>query len=342
VVIILPIGIAIDIAEKIDKFLNNTDLTFWIILKDYYQHFVITYSNMFLPLAIFLAVVLFTSKLAANTEIIAMHSAQISFNRLLYPYILGALLFTSYSLVMNHFFVPKSNYLFTKFDREFIYKKRDDKFLKDISMQLGPQDYFYIRTFTVDQNRGSDIVYEHYEGTELKYRLKANSLKWKEEDSIYTLSNYTKRHIMHNRDILESGVKMDTTFNFYPKDLYYIDYLAKEMNSPELYDYIKVSEARGVKNLNPYKVELHKRTSLPFSTFILTLLAVSLSHKKKRGGTGLNIALGIGLAFVYIFFMKITEVLGAVAGAPTFFMVWLPNILFGIMAFLVYRHAARQ
>ena len=194
----------------------------------------------------------------------------------------------------------------------------------------------------MEQSRGSDLVFESYDGIHLKYRLKANSIKFNENDSTYQLSNYTKRYIGEENDVISTGMQMDTVFNFFPKDLYYEDYLAKEMKSPALYHYISLSENRGVKNLNPYRVELQKRTSLPLSTFILTMIAVSLSVKKKRGGTGINLALGIGIAFVYIFFMKITEVLGAVAGSNAYFLVWLPNLIFGILAILLYRYASRQ
>lgn len=342
IIIILPVGIAIDISERIDKFLHEPELTFWIIVRDYYQHFIITYANQFLPLALFLAVILFTSKLADNTEVIAMHSAQISFNRFLYPYLVGAITVTVFSLFMNHFIVPRSNFKFTKFDRQYLAKKNDNRFLVDLSLQLGKSDYLFMKSFIVDQDRGSDLVFEHYDSIYLKYRLKASSVKWNQNDSTYTLSNYTKRYMFKDKDILSSGNQMDTVFNFYPKDLVYEDYLAKEMKSPELYKYIRLSEKRGVKSLNPYKVELQKRTSLPFSTFILTMIAVALSGKKKRGGIGMNLAIGIGVAFIYIFFMKITEVLGAVAGANTYLLVWLPNIIFGIVAILLYRYASKQ
>jgi lipopolysaccharide export system permease protein len=340
--IIMPIGIAIDIAERIDKFLHEPDLNFWVILEDYYQHFIITYANQFLPLALFLAVVIFTSRLANDTEFIAMHSAQISFNRLLYPFFIGALSIAVFSLFMNHFIVPRSNYKFIVFDRKYLGKKFDDKFLTDITLQLGPNDYLFMKSFTVDQVRGSDVVYERYDSIYLKYRLKANSIKFNENDSTYRLSNFKKRYIYPDKDVIKSGQQMDTIFNFFPKDLTTAGYLAKEMKSPDLSQYIQLSKDRGVKNLNAYKVELLKRSSLPFSAFILTMIAVALSVKKKRGGTGMNIAIGIGLAFIYIFFMKITEVLGAVAGENPYFLVWLPNIIFGVLAILFYRNAAKQ
>jgi len=342
VVIILPIGIAIDISEKIDKFLHHTELSFWIIIEDYYQHFIITYGNQFLPLALFIAVILFTSKLAGNTEIIAMHSAQISFNRLLFPYFLGALIVGGILLYMNHYIVPASNAQFTKFQNKYIFNKPDKNAISDISLQLGDSDYIFIKSFRLKNNNGSNFMYEHYEGTALKYKLTASKIKWVKKDSSYQLIQYSKRHLREGSDKIETGQKMDTVFDFQPKDLLYIDYLSKEMPSPKLYDYIQLSKKRGVKNLNPYKVELQKRTSLPFSAFILTMIAVALAAKKRRGGIGINLAIGIGLAFIYIFFMKITEVLGAVAGANTLLLVWIPNVIFGAMAVYLYFKASQK
>lgn len=342
ITIILPIGIAIDISEKIDKFIHHNELTLWIILEDYYQHFIITYGNMFLPLALFIAVILFTSKLANNTEITAMHSAQMSFNRLLYPYFLGALIVAVFSLFMNHFIVPNSNQKFTYFNRKYISSKKEANTIQNISLQLGESNYLFIKSFWMQRNKGTEFMYEYYEGTQLVYRLKATNIVWNKEDSTYTLNNYSKRYLRKGVDIIESGKKMDTVFNFYPKDLHYIDYLAKEMKSPDLNNYIKLSKQRGVKNLNPYKVELQKRSSLPFSSFILTMIAVALSSRKRRGGIGINLALGVALAFIYIFFMKITEVLGAVAGAHTLSLVWFPNIIFGVLAAFLYWRASKR
>ena len=340
--IILPIGIAIDVSEKIDKFLNHTDLTFWVILRDHYQHFIITYGNMFLPLALFIAVILFTSKLASNTEIIAMHSAQMSFNRLLYPYFLGALIIAIFSLYMNHFVVPDSNEKFTKFYRTYIRPKKEANTIHNISLQLGEKDYIFIKSFWMQRNKGSNFMYEHYEGTKLTYRLKAANIQWREKDSTYRLSTYKKRYLYEGNDVIESGKTLDTIFDFYPKDLLYLDYLAKEMTSPYLYEYIKLSKKRGVKNLNPYKVELQKRSSLPFSSFILTMIAVALAAKKKRGGIGINLAAGVALAFLYIFFMKISEVLGAIADANTLLLVWFPNMIFGVLAMFLYWNASKK
>ena len=177
--------------------------------------------------------------------------------------------------------------------------------------------------------------------TEIQQQMKDN-IKWIEKDSTYTLINYKKRYILSDRDSIKSGIKLDTTFNFMPHDLVNIDYMAKEMNSIKLNQYIKQSRERGVGNLNTYLVEFHKRTSLPISSYILTFLAVSLASKKRRGGMGVNLAIGITLMFLYVFFLKIAEVLGAGADTNSFFMVWFPNIFFGCIATYLYFDNAKN
>jgi lipopolysaccharide export system permease protein len=147
--------------------------------------------------------------------------------------------------------------------------------------------------------------------------------------------------LYQKKDSIEVGKKLDTTFNFFPKDLQYVDYLANEMPSFQLYKHIKASEDRGVKNLNKYRVELYSRTTLPVSSIILTVIAASLASRKRRGGIGVNLASGISLMFMYVFFMKITEVLGAAATYNPLFMVWVPNILFGLTAIYLYYNAKR-
>ena len=334
---LIPIAIAINISEKIDKFLRNTDLSVYEIIKDYYFHFIIIYGNTFMPLALFIAVIFFTSKLAGNTEIIAIHSARISFKRFLRPYFIGATIVTVFSLLMNHFIVPNSNKIYDEFERTYITtKKIDVNQIHNSNLQLGPNDYIYIKTFTINRNIGFNFSYEHYDGLELKYKILGDNIKWIEKDSSYRITNYSKRRLINGKNMIESGTKLDTVFDFTPKDLLYVDYLAKEMPSHKLNSFIKQSRDRGISNLNTYIVEYHKRTSLPVSSYILTFIAVILASKKRRGGMGLNLAIGISLMFVYVFFMKVAEVLGASAESNPLFMVWLPNIVFGALAIYLY------
>lgn len=341
--LLLPIAIAIDVSEKVDKFLRFPELTLYVILKDYYLNFIVIFGNTFMPLALFIAIIFFTSKIANNTEVIAIHSAKISFQRFLKPYFIGATLITAIALLMNHFVVPNSNKIFEEFNRKYLsQKKYDTNYLMNINLQLSPDNYVFFKNFTVDRNIGYGFSFEHYNGTQLKYKLFADNIKFNEKDSTYQLTNFKKRYIFSKKDSILSGVRLDTTFNFIPTDLLSIDYMAKEMNSIKLNSYINQSKQRGVSNLNVYLVELYKRTSLPISSYILTLLAVSLASKKRRGGMGINLAIGITLMFLYVFFLKIAEVLGATADSNPFLMIWFPNVIFGIIAIYLYFKNAKN
>ncbi len=331
--ILIPIAVAIDIAEKIDKFLRNDTLTFLEIVNDYYKNFIIYYANTFMPLALFIAVIIFTSKLSNNTEIVAINSSQISFIRFLYPYFVGATLVTIVALLMNHYVVPASSKTRKKFERTYLKKqKHKDKTVQEFSLQLNDSTYIYIDKYNLKNNTGTNFTMDTYDGFKLKSRFSSDNINWKEKDKTFKITNWKYRKIFNDRDSLSSGKKIDTTFAFTPKDLNYKSALAQEMPSPELAEFISLSKKRGVKNLNAYLVEFYKRTSLPLASYILTLIAVALAYKKRRGGMGVNLALGITIMFIYVFFLKVGEVLGGVAGANSLLNVWMPNIVFGCFA----------
>ena len=342
--ILIPIAIAIDVSEKIDNFLEHPNLGLNEILTDYYINFIIYYTNTFMPLALFIAVILFTSKLSNNTEIIAITNAKVSFTRFLYPYFLGATLITFLSLAMNHFVVPNSSKVRKAFEKKYIKsskQKNELKYVSDFSLQLTDSTYIFIRNFNIENNVGYDFNSETYNGLELKSKLSADNIKFNDADSTFTLNRWRKRLVYNDRDSIFSGNKLDTIFNFTPRDLIYKSAFAQEMPSNELVAFINISKKRGVKNLNAYLVELYKRTSLPIASYILTIIAVALAFRKRRGGTGVNLAVGVGIMFLYIFFMKVGEVLGSVAGVNSLSYVWIPNILFGSIAIYLYFHARK-
>ncbi len=342
--ILVPVIIAVDISEKIDKFLRHADLTAEIIIRDYYVNFIVNIGNMILPLALFISVLFFTSRLASDTEIIAINSSKISFTRFLKPYFIGATIVTILSLLLNHFIVPQSSKVYTEFSNTYIKtKKKDLNMIQNINLQLSPNDYIYIRNFNMKSEVGYDFSYERYDGIKLIQKLASDKIKFTKNDSVssYRLSGYYKRILTQENDIISTGKQMDTLFNFLPKDLLHIESFAKEMKTPELMDYITVSKERGRGNLNTYLVELYKRTSLPISSYILTLIAVCLGSIKRRGGIGMNLAIGISMMFIYVFLMKIVEVLGASADSSPFIMVWIPNILFGIIGIYLFNQARK-
>ncbi|WP_083629192.1 LptF/LptG family permease [Tenacibaculum agarivorans] len=338
--ILIPIAVAIDISEKIDKFLRHEDLTFFEIVNDYYKNFVIYYANTFMPLAVFLAVIIFTSRLANNTEIVAINSSQISFTRFLFPYFIGATIVTVLAFGMNHYVVPESSKTRRSFENTYLKKKRyKDQLVNDFSLQLNDSTYIFIQSYNLKSNSGSNFSTEVYDGLKLKYKLIADHIRW--NDSLFRLNNWKERKIFKDYDSIFSGSTLDTTFAFTPKDFNYKSTMSQEMPSDELSEFIAISKKRGVKNLNAYLVELYKRTSLPLATYILTIIAAALAHKKRRGGIGVNLAFGIGVMFVYVFFLKVAEVLGAVAGANSLLNVWMPNIIFGIYGLYLYYNARK-
>lgn len=337
--VFIPIAIAIDVSEKIDKFIT-ANLGFAQVVQEYYLNFIIYYSNTFLPLALFISVIMFTSKLASQTEIVAINSAQISFTRFLYPYLIGSVVVCGYALFMNHYIVPATQKEFIQFEQDYLKKKKGNQNrITDVGLQLDKDNYIFMTSFNPSTGRGNNFTYERYEGLKLAEVIGANSIKIL-NDSTYRLNSYKKRIIDHEgADFIESGLRMDTIFSFKAQDLEFSGKKSRELTTPELNEFINTAERRGVKNLNNYYVERYQRTSLPFSAFILTLIAVSLSSKKKRGGLGVNLAIGIGLMFLYVFFMKVGTVLGSVAGANAMLYVWMPNIMFGILSIYLYIRA---
>lgn len=338
--ILIPVIIVIDTGDKIDKFLRNTDLTVGRIISEYYVNFIINIGNMILPLALFVAVLLFTSKMAGNTEIIAMNSAKISFTRFLKPYLIGATIVAILSLGLNHFIVPKSSKVYSNFSNTYL-KNRPVNYdhISNINLQLSKTEYVYLKTFDMKRNIGVDFSYERFEGNKLVEKLMADRITFKPKDTIFRITNYYKRIIGAGDDEISYGRRMDTIFNFRPDDLLHIDLFAKEMQTLELLEYIETSKSRGRSSLNVYYVELYKRTSLSVAVFILTLIAAALGAVKRRGGIGLNLVAGVSLVFLYVFLLKIVEVVGGAPDSYPLFMVWLPNLLFGIIAIFLYFRA---
>ncbi|MFT4683893.1 MAG: lipopolysaccharide export system permease protein [Flavobacteriales bacterium] len=341
--ILIPVIVAFNYAEKVDKFLRNDELTAGVIFQDYYINFVINIGNMILPLALFISVLFFTSKLAGNTEIIAINNAKISFKRFLWPYFIGATLVTILSLMLNHFIVPQSSKIYNKFDNQYLRNNpKNYDVVRNINLQLSDNEYVYIKSYHLKNNSGVDFCYEKYEGLKLKQKLIADNIRFVKKDSTFRLLKYYDREIIDDGDdIISYGRRLDTVYNFKPRDLLHIDTFAKEMRTPELIEYIEFSEARGRGNLNVYLVELYKRTSLPISSYILTLIAVALGSVKRRGGVGVNLTIGVVIMFIYVFLLKIVEVLGAGANASPLLLVWLPNILFSFVAIYLYFNARK-
>lgn len=342
-IMFIPIGIIIDVSEKINKMIARKVPVKEILV--YYGDFTIYFANLLFPIFLFLSVIWFTSKLANNTEIIAILSSGISFNRFLKPYIIGATIVCIFALLMGFFLVPKASKGFNDFRYNYLSKDSRTRESTDIFRQLNTQgkitEYIYVSNYNYTNNVGFSFTYEKFNDNKLLYKVTASRIKYNEETKDYTLYNYKKRTIEKLNDRLESTEKKTIKYNFEPDDLTPLFYVAETMTVGQLYKFIEKEKARGNSNMNSYLVVFYKKFSLPISAFILTIIAVAVSAMKRRGGMGVNLAIGIVVAFTFIFFDK---VFGTIAEKSTFsplLAVWIPNILFGLLAVYLLRNAKR-
>lgn len=339
IIMLLAIAIVIDISEKVDDFIKS-GVSSSEIIWDYYVNFMLFYGNMFMPLVVFLAAILFTSKMAEQSEIIAYLAGGISFNRLLFPYFIAATILAILSLVLNHQVLPKANAVRKEFESKYIERKKSQRF-ENIHRQINHDEYIYIRSFNTESNRGFNFSLEKFEGTMLKFKLSSDYINFNPEDSIYRLRNWKMRYLSSSNDIISNGYQKDTTFTFLPKDLTPKEYIAETMTYTELNEFIDEQRFRGAENLSSYLVENYRRTSMPISTYILTLIAVSLAYRRKRGGMGMNIAVGLLLMVLYVFFMRIADTFAIKDDFHPLLAVWIPNIIFGLLSLYLYNNAKK-
>lgn len=336
--ILIPIAVVIDVSEKVDKFLRHPNLSLFEILYDYYLNFILYYGNTFLPLATFIACILFTSKMANNTEVVAISSANISFTRFLRPFFMGATVLMLIALSMNHFVVPRGNGIKYAFEEKYIFSERniDRMLVQNFNLQLNDSTKIFIKNFVLTSNRGFNFSHTLFRDNQVKEKIVAESIVWRPKTQDFEIRNFYHRKVGTKKDIITRGDVKYMKLDFSPSDLLISDSKSMEMTSDKLNTFIDKSEKRGVKNLNAYKVELYQRTSLPISSYVLTLIAVALASRKKRGGTGINLAIGLGLMFMYVFFMKVAKVLGSAPDYNPLIMAWLPNIVFASIAIYLY------
>lgn len=335
----IPIGIVVDVSEKINKILAKK-VPVLEVLK-YYGDFTIYFANMLFPILLFLSVIWFTSKLANNTEIIAILSSGISYTRFLRPYIIGATLISLFALVMGVFLVPGASKGFNDFRYTYLKNNPEIRQSQDVYKQISDDEYIYVSSFNYISSNGYNFTLEKFKDNKLEYKVTANSISWNAKDSTYTLRDYVKRTVGEMEDVIERRPETRFRYNFMPDDLTPTIYVAETMTLGELNKFIDKERDRGSGNINTYLVVLYKKYSIPVSAFILTIIAVAVSSMKRRGGMGVNLAVGIGLAFTFIFFDKVFGTMAEKSSIPPILAVWFPNITFGILAIYLLRNAKR-
>ena len=335
----VPIAIIVNLADNIDKILAN-EVPFNLV-AEYYFNFTIYFSSSLLLLFCFHSVIWFTSKLASDTEVIAFLSSGISFFRFLRPFLIGAFIIATITFLVGLFIVPNASKDFNEFSYKYLKGSRKSYDSKNIYRQISPNDFIYLSQFNPKSNVGSNFTLEHFENNILKYKIESSNIRYLPSDSLFRLSNYSKRIIGEGDDIIINKRKLDTSFSFKLKDLLPIKYIAETLSYTELVSFIEQEKSRGSSNIGRYQLVKYKKWSIPFSVFVLTIIAFSVSSAKRRGGTGVNLAFGIVVAMVFVFFDKVFGVLAQQSDFSPLLAVWLPNILFSILAIYLLYHAKK-
>ena len=338
IAIIIVIAVIFDFNENIDKLTQSHASA--LKIAQYYGNFVPYFANLFSPLFVFIAVIFFTSKLADNSEIIAMKSTGMSFKRLLRPYMFTAALIAASSFALGAYVIPKSNVARVNFQNRYIKKKTDITSVDNVQMQVDTGVVAYITHFDNVTKSGYGFSLDKFVEKKLDSHLTAQSIQYdtlSDHRFSWTLRSYEIRTLKGMREVLKRGERIDTTIVMEPKDFFYVRDQEQTLTLPELRDFIDRQKLRGVSNISKYEVEYYKRFAMPFAAFILTIIGVCLSSQKRKGGMGISLGSGLALSFAYILFQTISASFANNAGLDASIAVWIPNVVFAIIALVLYR-----
>jgi lipopolysaccharide export system permease protein len=336
---IILIVVVFDVNEKIDKFMAP-EVTLKEIILDYYVNFIPYFLSMFASLFTFIAVIFFTSRLADRSEIIAMLSTGMSFDRLMTPYGISAGIIALSMFILSAYIIPPANEKRLEFEYNYIKKGKKIEYANNVQLEVEPGIFAYFDRYNNSSRMGYSFSLERFEGKSLVSRLTANSIKY---DSLYnwTIIDYIIRDFDGMSERRTTGTRCDTTLKFVPADFLISENDCETMTSPELAEYIERQKKRGIGNIQTFEIEYHKRFANVFSFFILTAIGVSLSSYRKKGGMGLNIGVGLGLSFSYILFMTVTSSFAVSGLVSPMIASWIPNIVYTFIAIYLYRKAPR-
>ena len=338
ILIAVLIVVIFDLSEKIDKFLTK-QIPLKEIVFDYYAGFIPWIVNSFSPLFVFISAIFFTSKMAQNSEIVAMLSGGISFRRLMAPYMFSAGVIALLSLLLGLYVIPPANKHRLDFENKYIKTQAiaaDN--MRNIHYQIAPGEFVYVEQFSRWANTAYRFTLEHIENHKIVSKISAESAAWDSTRGGWTLKNYFIRDFYGESEMVRTGRQLDTVINLTLEDFYRRQNAVESMSGRDLNDLIEVQRLRGDALIKRSLIEKNSRIAMPFSAFVLTVIAVSLSSRKKRGGLGLNIGIGLALSFSYILFMKFSQmfVTKGIIASPAL-ALWIPNILFAIVAVIIYK-----
>ena len=337
--LVMSVAVVFDISEKTEDFAKMS-ASLPEIITDYYFNFVVYYANLFSGLFIFLAVLIFTSRLAHRSEVIALLSSGVSFRRFMWPYFLAATFLTGMALWINHSVLPRANRTRLAFEEMHIFmpfQVRGQHFHREIA----PGVIAYCQGYDVNSHTATRFSLEQWNDRKLESKLLSDRAVYDTTNGKWLVIDYTIRHFTDHGERIVKGAQMDTLIPFVPSDMGRRNEVVSTMTTPELDRFIASELQRGSDKVAFAEIERHQRSSYPFASYVFTLIGLSISSRKVRGGTGAHLALGVLLILLYIFAMKLTTVAATNAGLSPLVAVWIPNVLFGLVGLWIYRNAPK-
>lgn len=333
------VAVVFDVSERLDDFMKHK-APFSKIVFEYYAGFVPFYLNMLSPLINFIAVIFFTAKMADQTEIVPILSGGMSFNRFIRPYMVAATVIFALNFAFSVYIIPRTNKLKVGFERIYI-KPVENNTKSSTHMQIDSNSYVYIDNFDNNRKVGYNFVLEKFQGGEMAEKLMADRIVWDSVKNNWRIENYTVRIVDSLKEEMRKGTSMDTLLDMTPRDFEVYDNIFTAMNMRELNERIEKEQIRGTGMMTDLLLEKYKRFVTPLAAYVLTLMGVALSSKKVRGGIGLSLGIGIGLSFTYIVFIQFATMFSLKGGLPPLIAVFIPNIVFGTLAFYLLRKAPK-
>ncbi|OFY39368.1 MAG: hypothetical protein A2Z69_03205 [Bacteroidetes bacterium RBG_13_44_24] len=340
-ILIMTIAVVFDFAEKIDNFMEKS-APWRAVIFDYYLNFIPYFATLFAPLFVFIAVIFFTSRMAVNTEIIAILNSGMSFRRMMWPYFLSSLVIALFIFYLTNFVIPQTALKRMDFEDKYYRPQWRKVNVENIHRQVYKNIYVYMESYSPVYLRGRNFTIELFNDQgKLVSKLSSPSVLWDSISSKWIASNYILRQINSNEEIVTRGVKIDTTLTIRPGDFSRDPGFVGTMTYRELYDYIDLLKLQGSDELKVFLIEKHRRYAHPFAVFILTLIGVSLSSKKIRGGIGMSIGIGLALSFSYILFLQFASQFSVKGNLNPMIAMWIPNLLYIVIAGVLYKLAPK-
>ena len=337
------IVVVIDISEKTDDFVRSK-LPVSKIITDYYFGLVPRIDAMLFPLFVFIAVIFFTAKMADKSEVIAILSAGVSFRRFLLPYWIGSIFLAGMLWLIYQFVLPRANAIWGTFEAKYVdyYSPTDPRaFPQNYYFRIDPNTYAGIKYYDTSRKAGGNFFIHRFENNKLKYNLRADNMNWDTATNKWRLNNVMERTYTGEKELATHKATLLMSYNFKPVDLRKDEYLKDRLPTPELKELIRKEEMRGSEGINALLVERYNRDAIPVSVIILSMIGATVSSRKVRGGSGFHLAVGVVLSVLYILFGRFSLVFATKGNFPPILAAWVPNIIFGLLAYYFYRKAAK-